>query len=227
MKQSIWLLCLLVFMAGCSAKQVPEEGFLGDGFTYSLLREDPSLDGAYAWRTPGMDMVAAHYDQFIINDVELWLPEQMADESGIALEELQELTVAMREALVITLGTDYPVVDDPGPRVARLEIAITEVQESKPVMNTITSILPVGIVLSFAKKAVTGDHANVGAIAVEMKVRDSMTGKRLAMFRDRKSGDKYSTDNYKKLGQAKTAIQEWAELVRKRMDEARVVPPPQ
>jgi len=215
--RKLFILVLAVgLLAGCSARK--QSGFLGDPSQYDQLQEDPELDNAKLWRKPGVGEITAKYEAVIIDPVQLWIPKEVLDDNDVTLEELETLKKFFHEALVRELGKVTTVVHRPGPKVLRLELAITGVRDTPKVMNAITSVVPVGVVISFTSKAVTGEHVNVGEAAIEAIARDSMTGEVLAKFSDVKTGNKYSLYNYERLGQAKNAIDEWAETVRKRLE---------
>ncbi|SIO11792.1 DUF3313 domain-containing protein [Halodesulfovibrio marinisediminis] len=218
MKKMFVILIAVFMLAGCSSRQ-PSSGFLGEQTKYAELQEDPTLENAKVWRKPGVGRIVDNYDAVIVAPVELWLPQETIENSNISLEELQMLAQFFHDALVRELSKVTKVVDKPGPRVLRIELAITYVKETDKVMNAITSVVPVGVVVSYTSRAVTGKHTNVGEIAIEAIGRDSMSGEVVGMYSDVKSGGKYSSANYERLGQAKSAIDEWAETMRKRFEE--------
>lgn len=219
MKKVVILILAMVLLAGCSTRR--QSGFLGDENQYDQLQEDPGMDNAKLWRKPGIGRLADHYDAVIVEPVQLWIPQEVIDNNDVTIEELQMLTKFFHDALVRELSKVTNVVQQPGPKVLRLELAITAVRDTPKVMNAVSSVLPVGVVISFTSKAVTGEHVNVGEVAIEAIARDSMNGEVLAKFSDVKTGNKYSAYNYERLGQAKNAIDEWAETMRKRVEESR------
>ena len=72
------------------------------------------------------------------------------------------LTDYYQKALFKAMESGYEIVDKPGPDVLRVRVAITELKPSKPVANTLSTIIPVGVVVAGATKAVTDD--NLGRI---------------------------------------------------------------
>ena len=78
-----------------------------------------------------------------------------ADDSeykGIDPEIMKEMADKFNMALVNALKDSYPIVVQPGPDVARLRFAITGIKQSRPVLSGITSVVPVGLVISVVKK---------------------------------------------------------------------------
>ena len=115
----------------------------------------------------------------------------------------------------------YPFVQEPGPDVLRIRPAITGVKESKPFLNTISSVLPIGFTISIVKKGVTGTHMSVGEASLEAEFLDSQTNERIAIVIDKRSGPKYKVfKGMKKWGHAKDAFDYWAKRLRKFLDEA-------
>jgi hypothetical protein len=60
----------------------------------------------------------------------------------------------------------------------------------KPVLNVISSVLPIGLAISFAKQAITGTGTAVGVTDVEIDVTDGSTGQRVAAAVDSRAGTK-------------------------------------
>jgi hypothetical protein len=111
------------------------------------------------------------------------------------------------------------VVDQPRPGVLWVRAAITQVKPSKPVANTLSTVLPVGWVVSGATKAASGDNMGTGEAASEMEVLDSMTGERLAAAVDRRQGGKSAFGG--KWDDTKDAFDSWPKRFGQRLDEMR------
>ena len=101
-----------------------------------------------------------------------------------------------------------------------MRVAITEVKPSKPLANTMSTIVPVGIVLAGATKATTGDNLGTGEAGTEFEMIDSVTGERLAAAVDRRQGGKGVFRG--EWEDTKDAFDYyWAQTFRKRLDEMR------
>ncbi len=218
MTARIKILMLLVLcgfvIAGCKSQNVNHSGFLGD---YALLQPGPA-DGA-DWRYIKPEVDFSRYDKVMVDHVVFYFKKD-AKYQGIHPEELQELADAFHQALTDALKGAYPIVENPGPDVLRLRAAITDLKPSNPGLNTVTSIIPVGLAISHIKKGVTGTHANVGAATIEAEVLDSATNTRLALAVDRKAGEKYKViSGMDKWGHSKGAFKFWAQRLRHWLDE--------
>ena len=111
------------------------------------------------------------------------------------------------------LGKDYRIVYTPGPGTLRIQMAIVDADSSKPVRNTLSTIVPVGIALSIVKYTATGKQAGVGEITVEMKITDASTGELLGAALDRRVGGKKLSKLWSSWHNADDALQYWAKRV--------------
>jgi hypothetical protein len=208
-------LCLLAAV-GCASKSGPtNSGFLPD---YSRLKPVEGNPDAKIWAAPRFSL--ADYDRVIIDPVQLHLPPDKTKVKDEELKELQALTVYFRDALIHALQARYPMTDLPGPRTLRIRAAITDVVKAKPMRNVMTSVLPVGIVLNLGSEVFAGKGMGVAEVAIEVEVLDSLSGASQAAFTGRKTGHKYDVKGATELGQVKKALEEWAEQLRKRFDQA-------
>jgi len=105
---------------------------------------------------------------------------------------------------------DYLIVKAPEPGTLRIQMAIVDADSSKPVRNTLSTIVPVGIALSLVKYTATGKQAGVGEITVEMKLTDASTGELLGAAVDRRVGGKELSKLWSGWHNADDALQYWA-----------------
>jgi hypothetical protein len=82
---------------------------------------------------------------------------------------------SFNKELVAAFNGRYPMVAEPGPDVARLRIAITNVKQSMPVVNAVTSVVPVGLAVSLVKKGATGGWSGRGETSAELMALDFNT----------------------------------------------------
>jgi hypothetical protein len=204
----------LAFMlcAGC-ASAPKETGFL-NGY-YKDLQPGPKGGVKERWLKPGIDF--AKYNKFMVDSVIFYYADDSEDK-GIDAEQMKELTDAFNLEIVNALKDKYPIVADPGPDVARLRIALTNVKKSKPVISAVTSVVPMGIAVSLVKKGAAGSWTGSGATSAEFEALDSMTNEVIAVASDEQTAG--FTERFSRLGSAKEAFKFWAERIRKFMDEA-------
>lgn len=211
---------LILFLAACAGKSAtsdfnPADHFLGGD--YQKLVANPELKGGLGWRNP--DFRPADYGAMYVEPVVLWHGEDMARESGLKPEELEALAKYFHDVLTrVPDGQKLQLAAQPGPGVISVQAAVTEVEASSPVSNALTSVIPVGILLSAGKQAATGQAMGVGKCAVEVRFVDSVSGEKLALFAETKVGKKYSASGFTKTGQTEEAMGEWAALLKERID---------
>ncbi len=207
----VFVFMLLVpFIAG-GADKMPKSGFLGD---YSGLKPGPS--GGAQWVYIKKNVELGKYKKVMMDQVTFYLKGDAADK-GIQPDDIKELTEAFDNAVRENVGKYYPLVDQPGPDVLRIRVAITNLVPNKPGVSAVSTVMPIGLGLSFIKKAVTGKHSGVGETGMEMEAVDSMTNERIAAGIDTHSGSKLS--GLKKWGSAEEAFKYWMERLKVRLDE--------
>lgn len=212
----ILVLLLTVALVGCSAsgmKNVEQSGFLND---YSQFMPGSDDEAALVYIKPGADFKP--YSKIMFERVVVTLsPSSEARE--IDPTTLKELTDYYQNALLEAVKGGYEVVDQPGPEVLWVRVAITDVEPSNPTANTMSSIIPVGMAVSAAAKATTDANLGTGEAATEMEVLDSMTKERLAAAVDRRQGGKMAFRG--KWVDTEQAFDYWAKRFRERLDSLR------
>ncbi len=211
-----WLVCAVAAMAlGCASGPTPS-GFLGD---YSQLTAgDEGIDLFYA--KPGSDL--GDYDRVLLDQVKVHFASD-ADPGGIDPDDLKMLTDLLEESLVAAVKESHTVVAEPGAGVLRVRVAITQLRPGKPVVHGVTSVIPVGIVISVAETAVTGTYMAGGDVTIEWEVLDSESGERLRAGVDQRLGRKRQlVSGFTEWGQVKGAFEWWADLARERLQSGKV-----
>ena len=219
MKRGVfWLTVLLAatLLAGCAAsgmKDVERTGFLHN---YDQLQPGAGDQAALNYIKPGVDFKP--YNKLMFERIVVLLADS-AETREIDPAMLKELTDYYQNAIFAAVKDGYEVVDQPGPGVLRVRVAITELKPSNPVSNTLSTIVPVGIVAAGATKAVSGDNLGTGEAGTEFEMLDAMTGERLAAAVDKRQGGKMVFRG--KWEDTKEAFDYWAKRFRQRLDEAR------
>lgn len=218
-KQRSWfgLLLVVVFLlSGCAAGRmddVEQSGFLLD---YSQLKPGGEDQAALRYVKSGVDF--KQYDSLMFDRISVWLsPEAKA--RGIDPVVFKEMSDYFLNALIDAVKDGYSVVDQPGPNVLRVRAAITDVKPSNPTANTLSTIVPVGMVVAAGTKAVSDDNMGTGEAEAEFELLDSMSSERLAAAVDRRQGGKAAFRG--EWEDTKDAFDYWAERFRERLDEVR------
>jgi len=184
----------LAAFTGC-ASGPKQTGFLGN--YYENLGPGPKDGAKYRWLKPGVDF--GKYHKLMIDSVVFYYAPDSEDK-GIDGVEMKELTDAFNAELLNVLKDKYPIVAEPGPDVARVKIALTNVKKSKPVVSAITSIVPVGIGVSIIKKGAGGSWSGSGATSAEFMALDSTTNDVIAVAEDEQTAGYFQ--RFSRLGSA-------------------------
>lgn len=222
MKKSVVLLIGLMFLVSCAStgksktgEATHEKAGLLEGY-YGKLGPGPKDGAKLRWLKPGVDF--SKYEKFMIDSVVFFLSDE-SEYKGLDGNEIKELTDAFNLELVNALKDKYPIVSEPGPEVLRIRTAITNVKQSKPVLSGVTSIIPVGLVVSVVKKGATGTWTGSGETGVELLAIDTMSNEVIAAAQDERSAG--FTERFSRLGSAEEAFQFWAGRVRTFFDNVR------
>jgi hypothetical protein len=205
--------CVFVASTGFAADK-KYSGFLGD--LYKNLQPGPKDGAKERWLKPGV--MFGKYNKFIIHPVTFFFAEE-SEYKGIDPNEMKELADAFNQAIGAAFKDKYPLTIAPGPDVARLCIAVTGLKASKPALSAVTSIVPVGLAVSAAKKGSTGAWSGSGTTSAELVLLDSLTHEPILAAVDERSaafGDRFS-----KWESAQEAFKFWAERMVSFIDDTR------
>ena len=187
--------------AGQAGQKAGHTGFLKN---YAQLKPDPQVDGALRYVNPKRNL--KQYDRFMIDPIAVYFAPG-AKGAGIDPAKLKELTDYFRSELVKALTKNYRVVSGPGEGVMRLRIAITDVEESEPLLN-----IPPAMKL-------TG--AGLGGASMEAEGIDSLTGERIGAIVETRSGNRISVAaGLSRMGHAKQVMRYWVERFLKNLNKA-------
>jgi Protein of unknown function (DUF3313) len=220
MKKRLWsTLWLVVFSAvlisGCAptkqARDVKLSGFLGD---YTMLQKGGEGEALLNYKNPEAEW--ASYDKIMIDKVVI-LRNLAEGQEKVPQEDFQRIADNFYTFLYVALAKDYSIVYSPGPNTLRVQVALTDVEKSAPVLDTITGVLPPGLVISKGKEFITGKPAFVGEVSAEAKMTDSRSGELLAAGVDRKVGGKSLKGSTESWDDANESLDLWSKLIAYRL----------
>jgi hypothetical protein len=192
-----------------------EEGgaknFLGS--YYALLQPGPKGGVKKRWLKQDADF--SRYKKVMLDSVVFYLAKS-SDYQGIDPQVLKDLADKFNKITVDAIKDKYPVVAEPGPDVVRLRVAVTNLEQSRPVLSGITTVVPVGLGISIIKRGVAGSWSGSGATGMAFMALDSTTNEVLAAAVDDQSAG--FAERFTKWGSAEEAFKFWAERLRKFMD---------
>jgi hypothetical protein len=197
-----------------AADDFTRSGFLGNPSVYDGLK--PGEAGGQRWLKPGVDL--KKYNKFMVDSVIFFLADK-ADYKGIDAQEMKELCDEFNKALVAAFKDKLPIVAEPGPDVARVRFAITNVQPSRPGVSAVTSIVPVGLGVSLVKKGATGGWVGSGETAAELMILDTATNEIVALGAIKRAAE--FDERFSKWGSAREAFRFWSEKLVKTIIDVR------
>lgn len=207
------LVSVIVMTAMGCASQPKKAGY--SGFLENYPRFEQGLEGVdKRYLKPGVDF--KKYNKVMLDHVVFYFKDD-ATYKGIQTNELNELAEDFHKSIAEALGGSYPLVDQPGPDVMRIRTAVTNIVPNNPGISAVTTVLPIGLAMSVAKKAAGGGHTGVGEASMEAEFLDSLTNERLAAAIDTQAGGKLR--GVQKYGAAKDAFDFWAKRLRAWLDE--------
>jgi hypothetical protein len=161
----------------------PQSGFLGND--YSLLQPaaaNPGQKAALAYINPNASFTS--YTKIIISPVTYWAD----NDSTLPADQQQILCNYFYTVLQKDFGQNFTIVTDPGPGVARLDVALIDASSATPVLRTISVVVPQAHLLNMIKYGLTGTYAFVGSATGAAKLTDSVSGQLLAAWEDQQFG---------------------------------------
>ena len=133
--------------------------------------------------------------------------------AGLDKDELENHQKLANNAFVYVtqeLEKDYQIVKASESGTLRIKMAIVNADSAKPVRNTFSTLIPVGMGLSLVKYAATGKQVGVGEITMQIKITDASTGELLGAALDRRVGGKELSKLWSRWNNADDALKYWA-----------------
>jgi Protein of unknown function (DUF3313) len=191
----------------------PPTGFLGND--YSLLTPPTERsDQQEMLRYSNTNINWSNYNAIIIAPVSFWA----VDDSKVSAADQQTLCNYFDKVLIKDLGKNFTIVDQPGPGVTKLSVALTDATSAIPVLRTISLVSPQARVLGLIKMATTGTYPFVGSAQGAAKLTDSVSGQLLEAWADKQMGGASlkSVDVFW-WGDAQNAMDYWANRLDQRL----------
>lgn len=197
-------------------------GYLGD---YSGFQEGEKVKGSWTYSKPGTDIkILKNYNKIMLDPVQVY---GGADDvfKDVEPAELQQAAESFQAILASTLGSDYPIVTEPGADVLHMRAALTGSTPRDP-KHSVASYIPVALIFRAGKAAANSatDKQEIQVeVTVEMEFLDSLSNERLFAAVDSHRGSTESVPESDPDYSAKTmdkAFEFWARTIKERMDEA-------
>jgi hypothetical protein len=188
-------------------------GFLKD---YSMLEPGNEDQAQMRYIKTGVNW--SQYTKIMIDKIEVWA----SDDSGIRElnpKELQAILSYLHAAFKNKLKENFQIVHEPSPGTLRIKLALTDGEASRPVSDTLSSIIPISLAISFIKRASTGTHLAVGQASIEADFIDAVSEERLAAAMDTRAGAKAFSGKFDKWDDLKSAFDYWSLQTHIRLNE--------
>jgi Protein of unknown function (DUF3313) len=161
----------------------PPNAFLGSD--YSLLHppaegSDQKAELAYISQNGNF----ASYNKIMIAPVTFWADS----DSKVDAQNQQALCDYFDNVLKEHFSKNFTLVDQPGPGVAKLSVALIDASSATPVLRTVSVVIPQARVLNVLQSGLTGTYAFVGSATGAAKLTDSVSGTLLAAWEDQQLG---------------------------------------
>jgi hypothetical protein len=187
---SIYSLIVLVMFTGCES-QLPSKEMTVTGFLSDYSGLEPISDTSYRYVNPKYDL--GNYAAFIIDPVKVIFNKQTKAKVE-NWDDLEKLRAYMRKAFINALIPRYNAsATQPGRGVARIRIALTNVEKSAPF--------------------------KLGSVSMEIELLDSQSGEQIgALIESQEKGVPFY--GYKPWSGAKAVMDDWAQRFYNRLEEA-------
>ncbi len=205
---------MLLLGAGCATtvRQTAEQspiicGFLGANLCAELKPGAKEEAGLRYVNPKGM---FAQYDKVMIVVVGFF----GGDPAKVPPKDEQQLTDLFYKNLHEALAKRYQVVDEVGPGVMKVEVALLDAEAATPGVRSLTMVVPQLRVLSTGYALVAGSYPFSGGGQAAARISDSMTEQVLGLAVDRRAGGgAIQTAAQWRWGDAENAIKVWSSLL--------------
>ena len=214
MFKKIMFITVAVAMAGIAAcvstkqgknSDLETSGFLGD---YSMLEKGGEGEAILKYRKPGHDF--SQYEKVLIKPVSIWSTGDF-DHNDISEEQKQEFADTFFTLMYKEFSKSFPITRRMGSKTLVIEVALTNAEKSNATMDTVSTIIPVGLLIASTQEMMGARGIVTGAARAEIKVTDGKTGEIVAAAVDERWGSKNLKDSHEEWGDVKHAMEVWSQ----------------
>jgi len=192
-----------------------QSGFMSD---YSQLTKMDDGTADYRYTVDGVEDLVAKYNALMIDQPEVFIAAD-SPYRGAKPTELVALADAFRAGLTSALSEDFYIVEQTGPNVMYVRVAISNLKLKKK-KRKLLGYTPIGLVGGAVKGAVTTDLAkktDLQEVVMEFEIFDSETGDRLIAIIDQRGEDREGPATWEEL---QAAAYKYGNLARCRLNNA-------
>lgn len=185
---------LVIGCAQMATEQGQYSGFLQD---YSEIEKTKDLMGEPVLRYVSPRLTQENYTKILIEPIQYY-PQPNPTEN-VSAQTLEDIRNYVEKMFRLKVGEKVSVVNQPGPSVARMRVALTAVGTQTEGMKPY-QFIPVALVITGAQTAVSGKPQEA-ALYLEAEMSDSISGERLGVAVRRGTGERL-----KKMRQSEAEI---------------------
>lgn len=178
------------------------------GSDASMLQPGAEGQAAYVYINPNVQW--SNYKKVLLKPVEFW----DAPDSSVSPDDQKMLTSYFYNSLQKNLQQNFTIVDQPGPGVITIGVAIINAEGATPGLRSVSLVIPQARVLNYAQSLATGHAAFAGSAEAAFKATDSSTGQLLAESVDKRVGGMAMSGAAQvKWGDAESAMDYWSQKI--------------
>jgi hypothetical protein len=204
--------------AGCAVTQqvkVSDQNycpFLGPNVCAQLVATNDKKEADLRYINPNAQWT--QYNKILIEPVSFW----GGDDTKVSAADQRTLTNFFYQALEQQLAKKFTVVDQAGPGVMTIHVALEDATTATPVLRSVSVVEPHVRLIATLKYLATGTFPFVGSAQAEAKITDSVTGQVLAAaVSKRVGGGSLKNAAVWELGDAENALTYWATQMANRL----------
>lgn len=181
------------------------------GTDASLLQPGAEGQAAFVYVNPNVQW--SNYKKVLLKPVEFW----DTPDSSVSPDNQKMLTSYFYNSLKQNLQKNFTLVDQPGPGVITVAVAIINAEAATPGLRSVSLVIPQARILNYAQSLATGHAAFAGSAEAAFKATDSSTGQLLAESVDRRVGG-MAVSNAAQIqwGDAEAAMDYWSQRIAQR-----------
>jgi hypothetical protein len=208
-----------LLFAGCVPKTTQLEGYEGSATPPGTQMSQGEAAGAPAlvYRSPGANL--AKYTKFWFPPVTIYSGND-AEFDGASQQDKEKMAQYMQTEFKKVVGEKYPVVNSPGPGVAKVQLTLGGMKNNVPVVSPVSHLAPVGIAVNLIKTAADKPAIATGYVTIAATMSDSQTNDILVSVIQNRAPDAMDIPaSFSSTDAQEAAIDQAAKAFRNRVDQ--------
>jgi Protein of unknown function (DUF3313) len=152
------------------------------GSDAALLQPGAEGQAAFVYINPNVQW--GNYKKVMLKPVEFW----DNPDTSVSPDDQKMLTSYFYNSLQTNLQKNFTIVDQPGPGVITVAVAIINATGATPGLRSVSLVIPQARILNYAQSLATGHAAFAGSAEAAFKGTDSSSGTLLAESVDKRIG---------------------------------------